>query len=177
MEKDMALIECPECGKEYSDTAKSCPNCGYVERKTFSKVENWKRNDGIQKLIIFLGVVGILVAIVIGYRIRVENVKMSKSARTTAKEVIKLIDKYLEDDMSGEKLRDLLKGYEDDIDNIKKQGNNDKILKQLLKKTEYDLDPWLGEDAQKVKDDKGYIQKLLEDEDVSYLSALSQEYE
>nr|DAX09990.1 MAG TPA: zinc-ribbon domain protein [Bacteriophage sp.] len=173
----MALIECPECGKEYSDTAKSCPNCGYVERKTFSKVENWKRNDGIQKLIIFLGVVGILVAIVIGYRIRVENVKMSKSARTTAKEVIKLIDKYLEDDMSGEKLRDLLKGYEDDIDNIKKQGNNDKILKQLLKKTEYDLDPWLGEDAQKVKDDKGYIQKLLEDEDVSYLSALSQEYE
>ena len=173
----MALIECPECGKEYSDTAKSCPNCGYVERKTFSKVENWKRNDGIQKLIIFLGVVGILVAIVIGYRIRVENVKMSKSARATAKEVIKLIDKYLEDDMSGEKLRDLLKGYEDDIDNIKKQGNNDKILKQLLKKTEYDLDPWLGEDAQKVKDDKGYIQKLLEDEDVSYLSALSQEYE
>lgn len=173
----MALIECPECGKEYSDTAKSCPNCGYVERKTFSKVENWKRNDGIQKLIIFLGVVGILVAIVVGYRIRVENVKMSKSARGTAKEVIKLIDKYLEDDMSGEKLRDLLKGYEDDIDNIKKQGNNDKILKQLLKKTEYDLDPWLGENAQEVKDDKGYIQKLLEDEDVSYLSALSQEYE
>ena len=173
----MALIKCPECGKEYSDTAKRCPDCGYVERKTFSKVENWKRNDGIQKLIIFLGVVGILAAIVIGYRIRVENVKMSKSARGTAKEVIKLIDKYLEDDMSGEKLRDLLKGYEDDIDKIEKQGNNDKILKQLLKKTEYDLDPWLGEDTQEVKDDKGYIQKLLEDEDVSYLSTLSQEYE
>lgn len=25
----MALINCPECGKEISDTAKSCPNCGY----------------------------------------------------------------------------------------------------------------------------------------------------
>ena len=25
----MALIKCPECGKEISDTAKSCPNCGY----------------------------------------------------------------------------------------------------------------------------------------------------
>lgn len=24
----MALIECPECGKEVSDKAKSCPNCG-----------------------------------------------------------------------------------------------------------------------------------------------------
>lgn len=26
----MALIKCPECGKEISDTAKNCINCGYV---------------------------------------------------------------------------------------------------------------------------------------------------
>ena len=25
----MALINCPECGKEISDKAESCPNCGY----------------------------------------------------------------------------------------------------------------------------------------------------
>jgi hypothetical protein len=25
----MALITCPECNKEISDTAKSCPSCGY----------------------------------------------------------------------------------------------------------------------------------------------------
>lgn len=25
----MALIKCPECGKEISDQATSCPNCGY----------------------------------------------------------------------------------------------------------------------------------------------------
>lgn len=25
----MALIECPECGKEVSTTALNCPNCGY----------------------------------------------------------------------------------------------------------------------------------------------------
>lgn len=25
----MALIKCPECGKDISDKAKSCPNCGY----------------------------------------------------------------------------------------------------------------------------------------------------
>lgn len=24
----MALIKCPECGKEISDNAKTCPNCG-----------------------------------------------------------------------------------------------------------------------------------------------------
>ena len=25
----MALISCPECGKEVSDKAKTCPHCGY----------------------------------------------------------------------------------------------------------------------------------------------------
>ena len=25
----MALIKCPECGKEISDKAASCPNCGF----------------------------------------------------------------------------------------------------------------------------------------------------
>lgn len=28
--KHMALIKCPECGNNVSDTAKSCPHCGYV---------------------------------------------------------------------------------------------------------------------------------------------------
>ncbi len=25
----MALIKCPECGKEISDRSEGCPNCGY----------------------------------------------------------------------------------------------------------------------------------------------------
>ena len=25
----MALIKCPECGKQVSDKANACPNCGY----------------------------------------------------------------------------------------------------------------------------------------------------
>jgi len=31
----MALINCPECGKEISDSAKQCPNCGFplVEKR------------------------------------------------------------------------------------------------------------------------------------------------
>lgn len=28
----MALIKCVECGKKHSDTAKSCPHCGYKKR-------------------------------------------------------------------------------------------------------------------------------------------------
>lgn len=38
----MALITCPECGQQVSDTAKSCPHCGFVLRKTV----NINLNDG-----------------------------------------------------------------------------------------------------------------------------------
>lgn len=36
----MSLIKCPECSKEVSDQAKSCPHCGYVfsKNKTHSKI-------------------------------------------------------------------------------------------------------------------------------------------
>ena len=34
----MALISCPECGKEVSDTAKKCPNCGYQIKKRNKKL-------------------------------------------------------------------------------------------------------------------------------------------
>ena len=30
----MSLINCPECGKEISDRANSCPNCGYPIKET-----------------------------------------------------------------------------------------------------------------------------------------------
>lgn len=30
----MALINCPECGKEISDTAQRCVNCGYTIQHT-----------------------------------------------------------------------------------------------------------------------------------------------
>ena len=33
----MALIKCKECGKEYSDLAETCPNCGYSEKKAKEK--------------------------------------------------------------------------------------------------------------------------------------------
>lgn len=37
----MALIKCPECGKEVSDQADSCPNCGFPIKKQLHKdIEN-----------------------------------------------------------------------------------------------------------------------------------------
>ena len=45
----MALIKCPECGKEnVSDTAESCPNCGFGIKKYFEGIAE-RQNNNIQK--------------------------------------------------------------------------------------------------------------------------------
>lgn len=41
----MALVKCPECGKEVSDTAVSCPGCGYAVKDHFAKIEVVKKED------------------------------------------------------------------------------------------------------------------------------------
>ena len=51
----MSLIICPECGKEYSDTAKSCPNCGYIE------YEDEHITEGVLSIII--GIVAWVIAL------------------------------------------------------------------------------------------------------------------
>lgn len=33
----MALVSCPECAKEVSDSAESCPNCGFAVKKHFEE--------------------------------------------------------------------------------------------------------------------------------------------
>jgi hypothetical protein len=35
----MALIDCPECGKQVSTAAKACPNCGYPVAEHVAKTE------------------------------------------------------------------------------------------------------------------------------------------
>lgn len=63
----MALIKCPECNKEVSTSAQSCPNCGYPISKTFDNklkkkapapisnewLDGWKSAPNQTKLIIF----------------------------------------------------------------------------------------------------------------------------
>ena len=58
----MALIKCPECGKEISDTAKSCPNCGYTihNKKSFLQFLSDGTNCIISIVInIVLSIIGI----------------------------------------------------------------------------------------------------------------------
>jgi len=43
----MALISCPECGKEISDVARACPHCGYAIRESLTNQA--KRTPLIEK--------------------------------------------------------------------------------------------------------------------------------
>lgn len=73
----MALIKCPECGKEISDTTKKCPNCGFAMKK--------KPNKKII-IIMFLIIVIIIIGGTIGYFLHQEKLKKE---RITAEEALK----------------------------------------------------------------------------------------
>lgn len=64
----MALIKCSECGKEISDTANSCPNCGYNIKK--EKLNEKKKNitKNVKKQIPKLRIlIIILISIIVGF--------------------------------------------------------------------------------------------------------------
>lgn len=52
----MALIKCPECGKEISDTATTCPHCG-------TKTNYQKKKSGWFALGLIIFIIGILLRI------------------------------------------------------------------------------------------------------------------
>ena len=58
----MALIKCPECGREVSDMANNCPNCGYpiksfnpkgIVKIKLSTLKTTMGSGGYQKVTIF----------------------------------------------------------------------------------------------------------------------------
>lgn len=73
----MALIVCPECKREVSDQANTCPNCGYVLKKTSkpkireSSLSSVETSPGVGAGYIVLGVLAIiggcfLLAVIVG---------------------------------------------------------------------------------------------------------------
>ena len=47
----MAIIKCPECGKEISDKATSCPNCGFPLIKGQPEKEKPKEPSTVEKVL------------------------------------------------------------------------------------------------------------------------------
>lgn len=55
----MTLIKCPECNAVISNTAKTCPHCGYNIKKHFTKHDNANSNKFVYiAIIVALCIIG-----------------------------------------------------------------------------------------------------------------------
>lgn len=98
----MALTNCPECGKEVSDKAGKCPNCGYDLRKY--KIKNKIQKIPIKKLSTKkLVSIGILIAsalvlsvfIFSNRKVHVKNIEFEKFKLTGSSKSFTYYDGYL----------------------------------------------------------------------------------
>jgi len=92
----MALIKCPECDKEVSESAKSCPNCGYRLRKSVLKQKSTSNN----KWIIFAVIALCILVIGIGMFniLRRPDIpdNMSKKSYKLGVKAVEQVDAYLD---------------------------------------------------------------------------------
>lgn len=119
----MALIECPECGKEISDKASNCPNCGcpinttednISEQPQLTHISPKVQNVDIKKFLPIIAIVAIVaIAGVFLYNLKVVQ------PRNKYEEATALLEegKYQE----GKEILETIKGYKD----------TDKILEQI----------------------------------------------
>ncbi len=107
----MALIKCPECGKEISDKATACPNCGYPvepnkQNETFNNdltiPKKVKKKEGCLKpiLIFFIICIGISAVIALQAPKKVSSPQSEPSTETTpetddTKQAAKLTDEQI----------------------------------------------------------------------------------
>ena len=69
----MALIKCPECGKEVSTLADKCPHCGYpmskenVEKKNYPKPkdESWIGKYRTKKILSIMYIIGLTIVVLL----------------------------------------------------------------------------------------------------------------
>lgn len=106
----MALIKCPECKKKISDTAISCPQCGYAfsiyKKETPSKSrisDNANRRIKINiPIIVTIAVVVIIIAIFIILSSMPQPIDASPKAISYGKRVVEAVDGYMNKTISYE---------------------------------------------------------------------------
>ena len=114
----MAMIQCPECGKEISDTAKACPNCGYPLQKE-------KKQLSIKKI----GIVAMIALLVLGSILFVMTSKLNAAEQKEVDYVIIAISDIGEVNIeSGSKIDEAEKLYNELSKKCKRHVVNHKEL-------------------------------------------------
>lgn len=113
----MALINCPECKKEISDTAKKCPNCGYkIPTKT-------KRN-----VIIIFSIIFIIIVIISSIVLYVHSQPIYQYKH----QIIETLNDYKNDTISYEKAYKKINSIETKVNTAyEKEENSSKRMKLL----------------------------------------------
>ena len=78
----MAMFNCPECGKEISDKANTCPNCGCpLKNKKMKKKDNTVKKNALKRIFLKLFIIIIIINIgVIGIYFLTEKSRSYKKA-------------------------------------------------------------------------------------------------
>lgn len=94
----MALIDCRECGKQISDTAKKCPHCGFINKELQQdKMSNFKNVIKQHVKVIIIITIVLLVGIIgtIVYNKQVEQAEIQANALTEDEKMIVNVVKKL----------------------------------------------------------------------------------
>lgn len=118
----MALIKCPECEKEISDQASTCPNCGCPVTKTgmamFSEQTSYTPTKS--KFPVVPVIVVAIIVILIGFAIYYINTKkpanVSEEMYSYGESAIKIVDDYIDNEISYDVANQKLSGISDSAD-------------------------------------------------------------
>ncbi len=105
----MALIKCPECGKEISDKAVSCPNCGYEGFKKKKKIT--KKSAVIIGVIV--AVIVFVIVMLLLFQLVFKNNKLNKNSEENQLIGVETVDDFID------KFSDCAASYELSSKNLK----------------------------------------------------------
>jgi hypothetical protein len=78
----MALIQCPECGKEISDQAKQCVHCGYILKQHKLTKVNMNISKQIKMIACIFAIVFVIaIMIITGIKISALKINLSKHGK------------------------------------------------------------------------------------------------
>lgn len=122
----MALIKCPECGKEISDEAKKCIHCGYVLKKNVSDRKKFK--------FIIIAIIAIVIVLVMCFILQNER-KKRELAEQHQQEIIE-IDRWVQEVYEGkipsqQEYNEMMERYKNLEEDDRISINNTDILNEL----------------------------------------------
>lgn len=111
----MALIHCKECGKEISDTAKVCLNCG-------AKTEKTKQQDKkIRNIIIVFAIILVILGIVF-------VIKINNPLHKYSREAISILEDFKNDKLTSSQAYKEIKKIHSKVESNYKENNNAKYF-------------------------------------------------